>query len=117
MNIRSAQSANLESRHRWTSAAAGVAAIAAIAVVPPAGHAMPMEGTRYEAPSTFFPVHPDTSEVDGAESVRPCFMIRSPWNVALDGPQPTCPRTAPTRDGDTAAQQASRTRPNAYLGT
>jgi hypothetical protein len=22
---------------------------------------------------------------------RPCFMVRPHWNVALDGPQPTCP--------------------------
>lgn len=22
---------------------------------------------------------------------RPCFMVRAHWNVALDGPQPTCP--------------------------
>ena len=22
---------------------------------------------------------------------RPCFMVRSHWNVALDGPQPMCP--------------------------
>lgn len=28
---------------------------------------------------------------------RPCFMVRSHWNVALDGPQPLCP--VPTRAG------------------
>ena len=100
MNNRSAQFAHLESRRWWwPSAVAGVAAsaaIAAIAVVPIAGYAMPTEGTRYEAPGTFFPAPPDTSGGAGTETVRPCFMVRPRWNVALDWPQPTCPRTPPT---------------------
>ena len=119
MNNRTAQLAHPESRRWWwPSAAAGVAAtaaIAAIAVVPVAGYAMPTESTRYEAPGTFVPPAPDTS--GGAEAVRPCFMVRPRWNVALDWPQPTCPRIPPTTGhADTAAPQVFRPRPNALLG-
>jgi hypothetical protein len=123
MNNRSVLSAHLETpRWWWTPGVAGVAvsaAIAAIVVVPLAGHAMPTERTRYEAPGTFHPAHPATPEAAGTEigTVRPCFMVRPRWNVALDGPQPTCPLKRPTTGhGDTEARQPSRSRPNAYLG-
>ena len=122
MNTRSAQSAHLESRRWWwPSAVAGVAAsaaIAAIAVVPIAGHAMPVEGTRLEAPATFSPATRGTfepSETD-TESRRPCFMVRERWNVALDWHQPVCPRARPTSNHDAESQHASPARPNANLG-
>jgi hypothetical protein len=122
MNIRSAQSVHLESRRWWwPSAVAGVAAsaaIAAIAVVPIAGHAMPVEGTRLEAPATFFPVPHGTFEPSRAHTGtgRPCFMVRQRWNVALDWRQPTCPRRQPTSNRGAEGQQASLSRPNADLG-
>ena len=31
------------------------------------------------------------ASADEAPNSRPCFMVRAHWNVALDGPQPTCP--------------------------
>jgi hypothetical protein len=122
MNTRSAQSAHLESRRWWwPSAVAGVAAsaaIAAIAVVPIAGHAMPVEGTHPEAPGTFFPATRGTFEPAGTdtETGRPCFMTRHHWNVAIDWHQPACPRTRSTSGHGAEDQQASPARPNAALG-
>jgi hypothetical protein len=123
MNDRSAPLAHLESRGWWwPPAVAGVAAsaaIAAIAAVPLVGHAVPMEGTRYEAPGTFFPARPDTSAGPETETgpVRPCFMVRPRWNVALDWPQPTCPLEPAADLSDAEPQQVPRARPNAWYGT
>jgi hypothetical protein len=33
----------------------------------------------------------DRSDRTETPNSRPCFMVRAHWNVALDGPQPTCP--------------------------
>lgn len=41
-------------------------------------------------------VHPSLSTPVAGEPApppaegRPCFMVRAPWNDALDGPQPRC---------------------------
>jgi hypothetical protein len=70
----------------WPPAAAGVcvtAVVAAIVAVPVAGQARPVEITRNEAPATVIP-----APVSGTD--HPCFAVRTRWNVALDGPQPSC---------------------------
>lgn len=82
-----------ESRRWWwpsaTAGGVGVAAIAAILVLPTTGHATPVDDTR-QAPS---PVSATVFDVRSEGAARPCFMIHPRWNTALDGPQPTCGRT------------------------
>jgi hypothetical protein len=72
----------------WPSATAGtigVAAVTALFVLPASGgQAMPVEKTRYQAPTTVY-----SGSV--SQSQRPCFTWRALWNQALDGPEPTCP--------------------------
>lgn len=71
----------------WPSAAAGVVAaglIGVIVVSPASGGSAPADQVNPQAPpAAVFPVHSDGND-------RPCFMVRPRWNVALDGPQPTC---------------------------
>ena len=94
-----------DSRRWWwpsaTAGVAGTAAIAAILILPTTGHAMPTETVRNEAPATVFGSH--SFAFTYAPADRPCFMTRAHWNVALDGAQPVCSRTAkpapPERSG------------------
>ena len=68
----------------WPSAVAGVAgtaAAAAILVVPGAVQAVPKQ---------ISPAEPASSVYIGETYDRPCFMWRTVWNEALDGPQPRC---------------------------
>lgn len=38
-----------------------------------------------------YPSAPAVSQPgDGTDTTRPCFLVRSHWNDALDGPQPRC---------------------------
>ena len=93
-----------ESRRWWwpsaTAGGVGIAAIAAIVVLPTTGNAMPVDYTG-QAPdqgSTVFLTEP-------TGPTHPCFMLRPRWNTALDGPQPVC--------GGKVAQRAA---PAAQMG-
>ena len=76
-----------ESRRWWMpSAAAGVAAASAIAVitmVPISTYAASSE-PRDRGPAASAPAASDHTKY------RSCFMIRPNWNPALEGPQPRC---------------------------
>lgn len=78
-----------ESRRWWwpsaTAGGVGVAAIAAIVVLPTTGHAIPVDDTG-PAPDLGGTVF--LEETTGP--THPCFMIRARWNEALDYEQPTC---------------------------
>ena len=79
----------------WPSAAAGVVTAALIGVVvvsPATGHDAPV-APRQAPPAAVFPEH-------SAGDDRPCFMVRPRWNVALDGPRPTCGEPSWPRDPD-----------------
>lgn len=96
----------------WPSAAAGVAgtaAITAILILPTAVQAQP---------EPLAPAEPAHSVYIGDVVDRPCFMLRSPWNVALDGHQPRCstPTTTPASGGLAVVPSADdfRPRPNAW---
>lgn len=98
MSSRSSRKSHLESPRWWLpSAVAGIlasGAIVAIAVVPLAGNAKPMEPAdgMYSQVTTTTPAAPRTVKVPGTDS-RPghaCFMHRARWNVALDFHQPVC---------------------------
>lgn len=78
----------------WPSAAAGVAgtaAITAILVVPGAVQAVPEPIAPAEPAPVFI----------GESHVHQCYMVRFPWNEALDGPRPSCTSetSAPARPG------------------
>jgi hypothetical protein len=84
----------------WPSATAGTlaaAAIGAILAVPAIGNAVPVETTGFESPAAVFPAY----SAPTGEGDRPCFMLRSRWSVALEGPQPTC-RSAAFTEGPPA---------------
>lgn len=95
----------------WPSAAAGVAGtavITAILVLPTAVQAQP----ELIAPAEPAPVF------IGETHVHQCYMLRLPWNEALDGHQPRCstPTTTPASGGiavDPVADDFSP-RPNAW---
>ena len=78
-----------ESRRWWwpsaTAGGVGVAAIAAIVVLPTTGHAIPVDdagpGPTSAAPS---------SSRSQPAPTHPCFLVQARWNTALDGPQPEC---------------------------
>jgi len=78
-----------ESRRWWwpsaTAGSVGVAAIAAIVVLPTTGHAIPVDdsGPGPDVGSTVFLAEP-------TGPTHPCFMVQARWNTALDGPQPEC---------------------------
>ena len=75
----------------WPSAAAGAAgtaAIAAILVLPAAVQAVP---------EPLSPAEPARSVFVDPTHDRQCFMWRSVWNEALDGPQPRCSSTTTVR--------------------
>ena len=76
-----------ESRRWWMpSAAAGVAAasaIAVIAMVPVTTYAASSE-PRNQGSAVSAPNDADQTRY------RACFMIRPNWNPAVDGPQPRC---------------------------
>ncbi len=85
----------------WPSATAGgvgLAAIAAIVVLPTAGHAIPVDDTGQ---GTDIGVTVLLAEPTG--TTHPCFLVRARWNTALDGPQPVC-GGRPTRRAAPAVQ-------------
>lgn len=41
--------------------------------------------------TTMASTSPANAQDSDGQHTRPCFMIRSNWNTAPDGPQPTCP--------------------------
>ena len=81
--------------HRWwwgpalagTAATAGIMAVVAL---PIAGQAMPVQTTRHEPSPTY--VVPGADNPSSQLITGNCFLFRARWNVALDGPQPTCTR-------------------------
>ena len=76
-----------DSRRWWwpsaTAGGVGLAAIAAIVVLPTAGNAIPVDHTG-QVPD----VGGTVLLVEHAGPTHPCFMVRARWNTALDGPQP-----------------------------
>lgn len=79
----------------WPSALAGTASTAAIAAI------LVLPGVVQAVPEPLSPAEPARQVflVDTYDSQ--CFLLRSPWNVALDGFQPRCPgvTTAPAPAG------------------
>ena len=70
----------------WPSAVAGTAGSAAIAAI------LVLPGAVQAVPEPVTPGAPVGSVVIGDTTYdRQCFLLRSPWNEALDGFQPRCP--------------------------
>ena len=42
------------------------------------------------------------------ESERPCFIIQPRWNIAIDGPAPTCPTPSSQSAGPDGAEIRNR---------
>ena len=78
-----------DSRRWWwpsaTAGGVGLAAVAAIVVLPTAGSAIPVDHTG-QVPD----VDGAVLLVEHAGPAHPCFLVRARWNTALDGPQPVC---------------------------
>lgn len=72
-------------RHRTVRAARAAVVVAAIATL-----AAPPTSSTASATSP-------AETADGSGYARPCFIVQSRWNVALDGPQPTCETPVWTR--------------------
>jgi hypothetical protein len=68
----------------WPSAVAGTASTAAIAAI------LVLPGAVQAVPEPVAPAEPAGSFFIGDTYDRQCFMLRSPWNEALDGFQPRC---------------------------
>ncbi|MEO5665310.1 MAG: hypothetical protein ABIR39_18750 [Nocardioides sp.] len=96
----------------WPSAAAGTAGAAAIAAI------LVLPGAVQARPEPLPPAEPGGSVFIGESVERQCFMLRSPWNEALDGHQPRCstPITVPASGGIAVGPVADdfRPRPNAW---
>lgn len=68
----------------WPSAVAGTAASAAVAAI------LVLPGAVQAVPDTVSPVDAERSGYVGETFDHQCFLRRSNWNEALDGPQPLC---------------------------
>lgn len=79
----------------WPSAAAGTAGAAAIAAI------LVLPGAVQARPEPLPPAEPGGSVFIGDTVDHQCYMVRFPWNEALDGPRPLCSnvKTAPARPG------------------
>ena len=68
----------------WPSAVAGAAGTAAITAI------LVLPGAVQAVPEPVSPAEPAHSVFIGDSYEHQCFMRRSVWNEALDGPQPRC---------------------------
>ena len=81
---------------RWwwphaATAGLGLAAITTILMLPTTSLAVPGQTTP-NAPG-LYPQHSAPLFGTDSDNLRPCFMTRARWNIALDHPQPRCAHT------------------------
>lgn len=73
---------------------AAVSTLAIVELTAPVGAALVPAPDSATAPASESGTDSATKSVTGS-SDRPCFMVRMPWNDALDLPQPRCGTSVP----------------------